>query len=114
MSMQPTHSAGQFDSLVIIGASAGGITATATVLASLPTDLAAPVVVAQHIDPNRPSHLREILAQRSTLQVETVESQAVLRPGVVYVVPPDRHVEVSDHKLTLLQRPAGSGGPSPS
>jgi two-component system CheB/CheR fusion protein len=101
-----------FESLVIIGASAGGISAVATVLASMPVDLNAPVVVAQHMDPARPSHLREILAARSRLPVETVEDHAILRPGVVYVVPPDRHVEVTDHALTLT--PRRDGGPSPS
>jgi two-component system CheB/CheR fusion protein len=100
------------DGLVIIGASAGGIAAIARVLESIPEPLSAPVIVAQHVDPARPSHLREILTLRTKMPVETVEDHVALRPGVVYVVPPDRHVEVSDHELRLTQR--DDGGPSPS
>ena len=90
-----------FDYLVVIGSSAGGVEALSTLVATLPPDFPAPIVVAQHLDPRHTSHLVEILARRSTLPVRTVTDEEILAPGVVYVVPADRHVEVSDHAVRL-------------
>ena len=98
--------------LVVIGASAGGIEALSRVAASLPADFPVPIVIAQHLDPRRPSHLREILARQTSLRVRTVTEHAALEAGTVYVVPSNRHVELTDHELRLRQPPAGSIAPS--
>src|SRR5205814_6548609 len=98
--------------LVVVGASAGGIEALATLVATLPPDFPAPIVLAQHLDPTRPSHLSEILARRSTLPVRTVETDLPLDPGVVYVVPSNRDVTITDH--TVGVQGGGDVGPMPS
>jgi two-component system CheB/CheR fusion protein len=98
--------------LVVIGASAGGIEALSRVAASLPTDFPVPIVIAQHLDPRRPSHLREILARQTQLPVQTVTEHASLQAGVVYVVPANRHVELTDHELRLREPTGGSIAPS--
>ncbi|MGH2517870.1 MAG: CheR family methyltransferase [Ktedonobacterales bacterium] len=91
----------QFDCLVVVGASAGGVEALSTLVATLPPEFPAPIVVAQHLDPRHISHLPEILARRSVLPVRTVTDEEHLAPGVVYVVPSDRHVEITDHAVRL-------------
>ncbi len=98
--------------LVVIGASAGGVDALAALVATLPADLPAPIVIAQHLAPTRPSHLGEILASRSPLPVRTVTGQEKLRPGVVYVVPADRDVEISDHSVGVRVPEAQAPKPS--
>jgi len=98
--------------LVVVGASAGGIEALSRVVASLPDDFPVPIVIAQHLDPRRPSHLREILARHTPLPVRTVTEHASLEAGVVYVVPSNRHVELTDHELRLRRPAAGSIAPS--
>src|SRR5689334_7613857 len=98
--------------LVVIGASAGGIAALMTLVSTLPPDFPAPLVVAQHLAPERPSHLEDILARHSPLPVRTVQDQEPLAPGVIFVVPANRHVEISDTALTLSED--GQGGPKPS
>lgn len=98
--------------LVVIGSSAGGIEALSRVVASLPADFAAPIVIAQHLDPRRPSHLGEILARHATLPVKVVEDSAALQRGVIFVVPSNRHVEIDDGALRL--RPAKRGTVAPS
>src|SRR6188472_2969649 len=50
--------------LVVIGASAGGVEALAALVGTLRAPFPAPIVIAQHLDPTRPSHLGEILARR--------------------------------------------------
>jgi two-component system, chemotaxis family, CheB/CheR fusion protein len=81
-----------FTHLVVVGSSAGGIGALSGLVSSLPEDFDAPIVVAQHLDPNRESHLQEILARRSPLPVKTVTEHQPLQAGVVFVVPANRHV----------------------
>ena len=98
--------------LVVIGSSAGGIEALSRVVASLPSDFPAPIVIAQHLDPRRPSHLGEILARHATLPVRVVADSAALEDGVIFVVPSNRLVEIDDHGLRL--RPANPGSIAPS
>ncbi|MEN9938912.1 MAG: hypothetical protein RLZZ387_5491 [Chloroflexota bacterium] len=98
--------------LVVVGSSAGGIEALSTLVATLPTDFSAPVVIAQHLDPARPSHLAQILARRAHLPVITVQDHEPLTPGTIYVVPSNSHVAITDHDLSLL--PDAAGRPKPS
>jgi two-component system CheB/CheR fusion protein len=102
-----------FTHLVVVGSSAGGIGALSGLVASLPEDFDAPIVVAQHLDPNRESHLREILARRSPLPVKSVTEHEPLRPGVVFVVPANRHVNITDSEIGLSPGPS-PGQPMPS
>lgn len=90
--------------IVVIGASAGGVEALSALVQTFPTDLPAPIVVAQHLDPNRMSHLGEILAARSTLPVQVVSDVEQLQPGVIYVVPANRDVEITDHEVRLREQ----------
>src|SRR5215469_3544922 len=85
-----------FSHVVVIGSSAGGIDALSNLLMTIPADFGAPIVIAQHLDPTRPSHLRDILSRRSTLPVRTVTDHEPLEAGVVYVVPANRHVRITD------------------
>ena len=98
--------------LVVIGSSAGGIEALSRVVASLPADFPAPIVIAQHLDPRLPSHLHEILARHATLPVRVVEERATLEDGVIFVVPSNRLVEIRSGELRLRVAKAGAVAPS--
>ena len=102
-----------FTHLVVVGSSAGGITALSGLVSSLPEEFDAPIVVAQHLDPNRESHLQEILARRSPLPVKTVTEHEPLQAGVVFVVPANRHVNITDSEIDFSSEPS-SGPPMPS
>ncbi len=106
------HAAIGESQLVVIGSSAGGIEALTRLVAGLPADFPAPVVIAQHLDPRRPSHLHEILARHATLPVRVVEEQEALADGVIFVVPSNRLVEISHGDLRLRAAKAGSVAPS--
>ncbi len=82
--------------LVVVGASAGGVEALSVLVSALPMDFPAPLVLAQHLDPNRPSTLDLILQRRTSLPVEVVLSTSPLRAGRIYVVPSNRHVSIKD------------------
>jgi two-component system CheB/CheR fusion protein len=102
----------QAPQLVVIGSSAGGIEALSRVVASLPADFPAPIVIAQHLDPRRPSHLHEILARHATLPVRVVEEREALEDGVIFVVPSNRLVDISHGDLRLHAARAGAVAPS--
>ncbi len=102
----------QESQLVVVGSSAGGIEALSRLVASLPADFPAPIVIAQHLDPRRPSHLHEILARRATLPVRVVEEREALENGVIFVVPSNRLVEISHGDLRLSVAKAGAVAPS--
>ncbi len=98
--------------LVTIGASAGGVETLSTLVATLPAAFPAPIVVAQHLDPTRASHLQEILARRCLLPVRTVTERAPLEAGVLYVVPANKHISISDHHLSIEEEDLGRPKPS--
>lgn len=52
----------QLSHLVVVGSSAGGVEALSEFVSTLPEKLPAPIVIAQHLDPNQPSHLEGILS----------------------------------------------------
>jgi two-component system CheB/CheR fusion protein len=85
--------------LVVVGSSAGGIGALSVFVSTLPTDFPAPVVLAQHLDPQRHSNLGAILERHSALPVVVLDDRARMEPGKVYVVPANRHVMISDGEV---------------
>ncbi len=105
-----------FSHLVLVGASAGGVEALSELVSTLPDDFPAPIVAVQHLNPDRESHLRDILTRRSTLPVRTLEehNSLPLESGVVFVVPADRHVSVTDTEVCLQEEEDEHGRPKPS
>ena len=85
-----------------MAASAGGLTALGHVLSRLPSDFTAAIVVVQHLDPRHRSLMAEILDKRTSLEVRQAQEGDLLRPGTVYIAPPDHHLLVnSDGRLSL-------------
>ena len=73
-------------------------------LAALPADFPASLVVVQHLDPRHRSVMAEILSRRSKVPVKEAEEGDALRGGRGYIAPPNRHLLVNpDHTLTLTQ-----------
>jgi two-component system CheB/CheR fusion protein len=103
-----------FSHLVLVGESAGGVEALSELVSTLPDDFPAPIVAVQHLNPDRESHLRDILTRRSTLPVRTLDehNSLPLESGVVFVVPADRHVSVTDTEVCLQQDEHGRPKPS--
>jgi two-component system, chemotaxis family, protein-glutamate methylesterase/glutaminase len=90
--------------VVALAASAGGLNALTHVLAALPGDFPAALVVVQHLDPRHRSLMAEILGRRTALPVKEAEQGEALQPGRAYMAPPDRHLLVNpDRSLSLTQ-----------
>lgn len=86
--------------VVCIGSSAGGPAALAKVLAALPSDFPAAVVIVQHVDAQFAAGLANWLASHATLPVRLVEEGDRPRPGTVLLAGRDHHlVFASPHRL---------------
>jgi len=81
--------------VVAIAASAGGLPAIRQILATLPREFPAAILVQTHLSPDYPSILAEVLGWRSNLPVVWAAHQERLRAGCVTVAPPGQHVRVT-------------------
>ena len=97
--------------VIALVASAGGLDAIRAILAKLPPDFGAAVVVLLHQQPDRVSHLTEILVWNCPLEVVTAEDGAALEPGRVLVIPPGTHLLVTPEASVALIM-SGSAPPS--
>jgi two-component system chemotaxis response regulator CheB len=90
--------------IVALAASAGGLNALTHVLAALPADFPAALVVVQHLDRRHRSLMADILSRRTRLRVAEAGEGDRLSPGHAYIAPPDRHLLVNpDRTLSLTQ-----------
>lgn len=102
----PTPFAGTAFDIVALAASAGGLRALRIVLAALPGDLPAALVVVQHVSPHHRSLAADILGRCTALEVKLAGVEARLAPGTVYLAPPDHHLLVTPQGGLSLSRAA--------
>jgi two-component system chemotaxis response regulator CheB len=87
-----------------LAASAGGLHALSYVLAGLPREFPAFIVVVQHLDRRHRSLMADILSRRTGLNVAEAREGDSLQYGKAFIAPPDRHLLVnSDGTLSLTQ-----------
>ncbi|HET9617051.1 MAG TPA: CheR family methyltransferase, partial [Pseudolabrys sp.] len=99
--------------VVAIGASAGGVGALQRFFANIPDRTGAAYVVVVHLDPDRPSELVPILRAKTRMSVVQVQDRAKLEADHVYVIPPGRTLQITDHQLTAapFHEPRGQRSP---
>lgn len=88
--------------VVGVAASTGGLAAVTEVLRSLPSDFPAAVVLVLHRASGWGDGTAGTLTRRTGLRVKTIDQGEPLRPGTVYVTPPDQQV-VLDGEARLLR-----------
>lgn len=95
--------------LVVIAASAGGVEALRHLLAELPPDLPASVLIVLHVPAHGSSALAGILDRAGPLKAAAATDAELLRHGRVYVAPPDRHLLVQAGVIRLSRGPRHNG-----
>ena len=89
--------------IVAIGASAGGVQALQSFFGAVPNKTGAAFVVVVHLEPQHRSELASILAQRTRMPVVQVDKQEKLEPDHVYVIPPDRRLQLIDGEISAAE-----------
>ena len=87
--------------VVGLGASAGGIKALKEFFSQVPADSGVGYVVILHLSPDHESKLAEVLQTTAPIPVTQVAATVTIEPDHVYVVPPNKMLNIGDGKLTL-------------
>src|SRR3954453_16754587 len=95
--------------VVVIGASAGGVEALRTLVADLPADFPACILVTLHVPSTGMSALPAILCRTGALKAENAREGSTLTPGRILVAPPDHHLIVLRASFTLSHGPCENG-----
>jgi len=90
--------------IIVIGTSQGGLDALEKLVAGLPRDIPGALFVVQHIGPNE-SWLPAILARSGSLPAAHAAAMAAIRPGKIYVAPPDHHLVLEKGQARLTHGP---------
>ena len=86
----------------MIGASAGGLEALRIVLAALPADFAAPVLIVQHFPAEAVMRLPALLGPDCRILIEEAVDKAPIRGGHIYIAPPSYHLLVEQDRTMAL------------
>lgn len=79
---------------VVIGASAGGVTALLTLLTGLPETFRLPIVAVLHLPEDRDSLLVEIFQHRLPIAVREAADKESIAPATLYFAAPGYHLSV--------------------
>ena len=91
--------------IVVVGTSAGGIEALRGLVRELPHAFPAPVCIVMHTAPESSGLLHDILGRAGVLPAVQPADMERLRPGYVYVAPPDHHLIVEPGRLRVTRGP---------
>lgn len=91
-------------SVIVIGASAGGVDAIRTIVAGLPATLNAAVFVTLHIGAHK-SDFPWLLDRIGTLSASHAVQGEAIRARHIFVAPPDQHLTIEPGKVVLTRGP---------
>ncbi|NTW52023.1 MAG: chemotaxis protein CheB [Chlorobiaceae bacterium] len=88
--------------IIGVGASAGGLEAIEAFLGNIPADCGMAFVIVQHLDPVHKGFLVELLQRVTPMPVVQVIDRMPIKPGHVYVIPPNRDMSMLRGFLHLV------------
>lgn len=91
--------------IIVIGTSAGGLSALKKLVGQLPPDLPATVFIVQHLSPAHSSNLPALLERAGHLKVSHPGDGERIVMSHIYVAPPDHHLIIEDGRVRLSQGP---------
>ena len=99
--------------IVALGASAGGLEAFEAFFKAMRHDSGMAFVLIAHLDPTHVSLLPELLQKRSRMKVHQAQDGMQVQPDHVYVIPPNKNLEILHGTLQLMQLPRPRGANHP-
>src|SRR5207244_3046321 len=91
--------------IMVVGASAGGVEALLQLARGLPPGLPAAVFVVCHVPDGAHSVLPELLSRHGPLMAAHAQDGEPVRPGQIYVAPPDYHLLLRPGAVQLAPGP---------
>lgn len=91
-------------SIVVVGASAGGLASLEEFLQAFPATTDAAIVIIQHLSPDYRSFLDQLLQRHTELMVKNITDGMLVESKTVYVLPPNKEAILCQHRLLLTDR----------
>lgn len=102
-----THKSDKISKVVVIGTSAGGLSALKKLIGQLPDDFPLPVLVVRHISADATGNvLLNELNKLNTLKCQHAKSGDELKPGYLYLAPSDHHLMIGGDLKILVTKGA--------
>jgi chemotaxis response regulator CheB len=94
--------------IVCVGGSAGGLDAYIRLLKCMPADMGVAIVIVNHLT-LMPTQLHEILPRFTSMPVELITENLVIKPNHVFIIPSNRdlHVDGEVFHLKPISKPRG-------
>lgn len=89
---------------VALGASAGGLEAIDAFFRNTPADTGMAFVVLQHLSPDYPSMMVELLSKQTKMPVLRAEDGMPVEANCVYLLPPKKNMALKDGRLVLTDQ----------
>jgi len=81
---------------VVMGASAGGLSALSVVLSPLEDDFNIPIVIVQHLSSDSDDFLIRHIRKNCSLEIYEAEDKMTPQRGCVYIAPPNYHLLIEE------------------
>ena len=91
--------------IVVIGASAGGVEACRKVVSELSPDFSGSIFIVIHLPGNAVSVLPQIFSDSGPLPAIHPADGEIVKPGYIYVAPPDHHMLLKQGYIRLVAGP---------
>ena len=91
--------------IIVMGASAGGLSAFNRIIKHLPEQLNAAVFIVWHVSPYSTSILPEILNRAGKLKAKHPADGESIEMGKIYIAPPDHHLLLESGRIRLTKGP---------
>ena len=85
--------------IVGLGASAGGLEPLESFFKHMPANSGIAFVIVQHLAPDHPTALPELLARHTEMPVEQARDNTTVVPNRVYIIPPNATLTIKDSVL---------------
>lgn len=102
-----TQKPGKISKVVVIGASAGGLSALKKLISQLHNDFPLPVLIVHHISPDATGNvLLNELNKLNTLKCQHAKNGNSLKSGYLYLAPSDHHLMIGKDQKILVTKGA--------
>lgn len=89
---------------IAVGVSAGGLEALKKILPRVPEHFNRPIFIVYHVHKTSDDFLAHYLNRISRLSVKQAEDKETVKPGMVYLAPPDYHLLIEWDRTMALSR----------